>query len=108
MNEALKHFLEDCLSAPSALGCGVRLADRSNHVSSFHQGYPEAAMEKTMLHLANAMALLSNQDMAGQRLAWSFASGKIHVATRPDGALFCLVTLNNEHAIEFFDRMVHR
>jgi len=108
MNEMLEQLLSDCASGPGALACGVCLADRTHHVCSYHEAYTLEAMEKTMLHLTNAMALLSNNELVTQRLVWSFADGKIYVATRPDGSLFGLVAMHNENTIEFFERMVLR
>jgi len=97
MNEMLEQLLSDCASGPGALACGVRLADRTHHVCSYHEAYT-----------LNAMALLSNNELVTQRLVWSFADGKIYVATRPDGSLFGLVAMHNENTIEFFERMVLR
>jgi hypothetical protein len=105
MNEALTHLFKDCASAPGALGCGVRLPDRISHVCSYHKSCPAETLEKTILHLANASALLATHDLTAQRLAWTFAAGRIFVAIRPDGAIFSLVTRTDANAIEFFDRM---
>lgn len=105
MNEALEHLFQDCASAPGALGCGVRLPNRTSHVRSYHPDYPREILEKTILHLSNASALLASHDLTAQRLAWTFSNGRIFLATRPDGACFSLVTRSDASAIEFFDRM---
>jgi hypothetical protein len=106
MSETLNHLFRDCAAAPGALGCGVRLPDRTNHVRSHHQDCSNEALEKTLIHLANVTALLAGHDLAAQRLAWTFAGGRIFVAIRPDGAVFSLVTRADANAVEFFDRMV--
>jgi len=105
MNETLAHLFEDCAAAPGALGCGVRLPDHTCHVRSLHPDWPNEALEKTLLHLANAASLLASHDIAAQRLAWTFAQARIFVAIRPDGAIFGLVTQSEASAVEFFDRM---
>ena len=105
MNEALDQLLKECAAAPGALGSGVRLPDRTNHVCSHHRDCSKEALEKTLIHLANATSLLAGHDLAAQRLAWTFSNGRIFVAIRPDGALFGLVTQTNTDAVEFFDRM---
>jgi len=106
MNEALAHLFKDCASAPGALGCVVRLPDRTNRVCSYRKDCPAETLEKTILHLANAAALLANHDLTAQRLAWTFAGGRIFAAIRADGAIFSLVTQTDANAIEFFDRMI--
>ena len=105
MNEALLNLLSDCATAPGALGCGVRMPDRTNHISSYHPDYPVEAIEKTLLHLANATALLASHELAAQRLAWTFSGGRIFVAIRPDGAIFSMVTRGETSGVAFFDRM---
>lgn len=105
MNEVIDHLFQDCAAAPGALGCGVRLPDHTSHVRSFHQSCSDETLEKIILHLANASALLASHDLTAQRLAWTYANGRIFVAVRPDGAIFSLVTKTDANAIEFFDRM---
>ena len=105
MNEALDHLFKDCAAAPGALGCGVRLPDRTSHVCSLHPDCTKEALEKTLNHLANATTLLAGHELAAQRLAWTFSNGRIFVAIRPDGAIFSLVTQADANAVEFFDRM---
>ena len=106
MNETLTQLLNDCAAAPGALGCIVRLSDHANHVSSYHQACPAENLEKIMFHLINALAMLTAHELTVQRLSWTFSAGRIFLATRPDGALFSLITQNDTHAAEFFDRMV--
>jgi hypothetical protein len=105
MNEALNQLLKDCAAAPGVIGCGVRLPDRTTHVRSHDRDCSKEALEKNLVHLANATALLINHDFAAQRISWTFAGGRIFVAIRPDGALFSLVTRVDAKAGEFFDRM---
>ena len=105
MNETLAQLLNDCAAAPGALGCVVRLSDHANHVASYHQACPAENLERTMSHLINALAMLTAHELTVQRLSWTFSAGRIFLATRPDGGLFILITLNDAHAAEFFDRM---
>ena len=105
MNEALASLFDNCATAPGALGCGLRLPDRTSRVRSFHADCPNDSLEKAMLHLASASALLASHDLAGRRVAWTFANGKLFVTSRPDGALFCLITQAKTDAGEFFDQL---
>ncbi len=105
MNEPLARLFDDSAAAPGALGCGLRLPDRTSRVRSFHADCTNEALEKAMLHLASASALLASHDLAGHRIAWTFANGKLFITARPDGALFCLVTQAKTDAGEFFDRL---
>jgi hypothetical protein len=104
-NEALELLLTDCAGAPGALGCGVRLPDRSSHVRSHSPSCSKESLERNLVHLANVTTLLAGHDLAAQRLAWTFAGGRIFVAIRPDGAIFSLITQTDAKAVEFFDRM---
>jgi len=104
MNEPLAQLFDDCGAAPGALGCGVRLPDRTSRIRSFHKDCPGEALEKALLHLTSAVSLLAGHDLAGQRLVWTFAGGRLFTTTRPDGALFCLVTQAGADVGEFFDR----
>lgn len=108
MNEALLQFLQDCATAPGALGGGIRLPDRTHQVRSYHPSCPAETLEKTILHLAHSLALLSSHDLTAQRLAWTFAGGRILVAIRPDGAVFSLVTKSETATIDFFDQLALR
>jgi hypothetical protein len=103
MNQALASLFEECANAPGALGCGVRLPDRTNRVRSFDRDFPDQALEKALLHLASSVAILDGQDLVGGQFVWAFAGGSLYVATRNDGALFCLVTRKESGAREFFD-----
>lgn len=105
MNEALARLFDDCAAAPGALGCGVRMPDRTSRVRSFQPDCPNESLEKALLHLTSATALLASHDLAGRRIAWTFTGGKMFITTRPDGALFCLVTQAKMDAGEFFDRL---
>ena len=105
MNELFASLFEACAAAPGALGCGVCLPNHARCVRSYHQDCTNASLEKTLLDLSGAVALLAGHDLTGHRLAWTFATGKIFLATRPDGALFCLVTRAKADAGEFFDQM---
>lgn len=106
MNQALASLFDECANAPGALGCGVRLPDRTNRVRSFDPGFPNESLEKALLHLASSVAILDGQDLVGGQFVWTFAGGHLHVATRNDGALFCLVTRKETGAREFFDRVL--
>ena len=106
MNESLARLFNDCAAAPGALGCGLRLPDRTSRVRSFHADCPNESLEKVMLHLAGASTLLASHDLVGHRVAWTFANGKLFVTSRPDGALFCLITQAKTDASEFFDQLV--
>ena len=68
MNEALASLFDNCATAPGALGCGLRLPDRTSRVRSFHADCPNDSLEKAMLHLASASALLASHDLAGRRV----------------------------------------
>jgi hypothetical protein len=105
MNEALARLFDDSAAAPGALGCGVRLPDRTSRVRSFHPDCPPESLEKVLLHLTSAAALLAGHDLSGHRLVWTFTGGKLFTTTRPDGALFCLVTRAGADAAEFFDQL---
>lgn len=105
MNDHLTRLFESSSTAPGALGCGVRLPDRTSRVCSYHKDYPNESLEKMLLHLANATALMASHDLAGHQLIWKFTNGRMFVATRSDGALFCLVTRAGVGAGEFFDQM---
>ncbi len=103
MNETLARFFDDCAAVPGALGCGVRLPDRTSRVRSFHADYSKESLERALLHLNSATALLSSHDLSGHRITWTFTGGNLLVTTRPDGALFCLFTGPRVVAGEFFD-----
>ena len=105
MNEALASLFDECAAVSGALGCGVRLPDRTSRVRSFHADCSNESLEKIMLHLTSASALLASHDLAGHRVAWTFANGKLFITARPDGALFCLLTQAKAEAGEFFDRL---
>lgn len=108
MNEPLAHIFNECASAPGAFGCGVRLPDRTSRVRSFHPECTGESLEKTLLHLTSATSMLASHDLAGHRMAWTFAGGKLFVTTRNDGALFCLITRGGADAADFFDQMTTR
>lgn len=108
MNEPLAHIFTDCASAPGAFGCGVRLPDRTSRVKSFHPDCTTESLERALLYLTNATAMLSGHDLAGHRTVWTFATGKLFVTTRTDGALFCLITRGGADAGDFFDQMIAR
>jgi len=105
VNEPLAYLFNDSAGAPGALGCGIRLPDRTSRVRSFSADCPNESLEKVLLHLTSASALLASHDLAGHRIAWTFANGKLFITTRPDGALFCLVTQAKTDASEFFDQL---
>ena len=106
MNEALASIFEECAKAPGALGCGVRLPDRTSRVRSFDRECPGESIEKALLHLTSTVALLSSQDLVGHHLTWAFAAGKLHVAIRNDGALFCLAVRKDAGGVEFCEGML--
>lgn len=108
MNEPLAQLFDECAAAPGALGCGLRLPDRTSRVRSFASDCPGEALEKTLLHLGGAVTLLAGHDLAGHRLAWTFAGGRLLAATRADGALFCLATRAEADPGEFFNRLVEK
>ena len=105
MNQALARLFDDSAATPGALGCGVRLPDRTSRVRSFHADCSNESLEKALLHLTSSASLLVSHDLAGQRLAWTFATGKIFATTRPDGALFCLVTRAKADTGEHFNEL---
>jgi len=108
MSEALAHLFDDCAAAPGALGCGVRLGNRTCLVRSHDRNCTDEALEKSLHHLADAAGLVAGHGLAARRLAWTFASGKALVTTRADGALFVLLTRADADAGEFFDRMTSK
>lgn len=108
MNEALASLFDESARAPGALGCGARLPDRTSRVRSFDPGCPDAALEKALLHLTGTVALLSSQDLVGQRLRWTFVNGQLHIAIRPDGALFCLAARRDAAPPETIDRLLEK
>ncbi len=108
MSETLARLLEGCAAAPGAIGCGVRQPGRPSHVQSFHKEFSSEALEKALLHLANANALMANHDISGKWVTWKFAHAQIFATTRSDGALFCLITRRGAEAGEFFESMASR
>jgi hypothetical protein len=108
MNEALAHFFEDCTVAPGALGCGARLPDRTCLVRSYAPSCTAESLEKSLHHLADATSLFAGHGLASNLLAWTFATGRLYVAARPDGALFVLVTRADVDAGEFFSEVAGR
>lgn len=108
MNEALAHLFEDCALAPGALGCGVRLPDRTCLAGVYAPECTKEMLEKSLHHLADATGLFAGHGLAANLLAWTFASGKLYVATRPDGALLVLVIRAEVEAGEFFSQIAAR
>jgi hypothetical protein len=106
MNEALASIFDESAKAPGALGCGVRLPDRTSRVRSFSRECPDESIEKVLLHLAGTVAFLSSQDLVGHHLRWTFAGGKLHVAIRNDGALFCILARKDAGQTEFFEHLL--
>ena len=108
MNETVIRLLDDCVASPGVLGCGVRLPDRTCRVRCCHVDCPESALERAMSHLANSTVLLASYGLAGHRLVWKFSGGTLLAGSRPDGALFCLVTQTGLDLGEFFDQTAAR
>jgi hypothetical protein len=106
MNQALASVFEECASAPGALGCGVRLPDRTNRTRSFSHECDDTAIEKTLVHLYGATTILAGNDLAARQFVWGFASGQLLIAIRDDGALFCLITRKTAGAKEHFQQLV--
>ncbi len=106
MNQALASLFDECATAPGALGCGVRLPDRTNRVRSFDDECGEAAIEKSLIHLFGATTILASNDLVARQFCWGFATGQLLIAIRDDGALFCLITRKTAGAKEHFQQLV--
>lgn len=106
MNQALASLFQECGLAPGAMGCGVRLPDRTNRVRSFDSDCTEAALEKSLIHLYSATTILAGNDLAARQFVWAFAGGQLLIAIRDDGALFCLATRKTAGAREHFQQLV--
>lgn len=106
MNEALASLFQECALVPGALGCGVRLPDRTSRVRSFDRECEEAGLEKSLIHLYSATTILAGNDLAAWQFVWVFANGQLLVAVRNDGALFCLAARKSAGAKEHFQKLV--
>jgi len=98
MSSALHQWLAGCGRAPGALGCGVQLPDHTSVSRSFSEGFPPSHLDEALRCLAEVAPVFSGHGLFPRWLTWSFESGQLRVAVRPDGAMFALAVQANSPA----------
>ncbi len=100
MNEAFKDWMGEMLTAPDALACAVRRADRAIEVLSREPQIPDATVMDAVQLLAEHAHLLEQNRLAVQFLRWKFESGDVLMAQRADGAAGVVFTTGPEAPAE--------
>jgi hypothetical protein len=97
MSETIEMWTERATAGRGVLACGVRRADRSFIVKSGRADFPEPQVEQSMHRLYEAVYALQQNQIATERVRWTFESVQIHCVARPGGVMAALL-VNQELA----------
>ena len=98
MNEILKKWLKDRVTATGTLGAGVYLPDGSSVCRSSDDQFPDEKIQKVLQQLMQSQPQLSEASLTPRWSTWVFEQGKLRCVVRPDGLLFGLVVRTDTDA----------
>jgi hypothetical protein len=85
-------WLEKTAKYPGVFAGGVRLANRTSGVRSYHESFAEGRVGELLQCVTEVAFHLRNSQLGGGRLRWVFENGQLHSARRPDGTIAVLLT----------------
>jgi hypothetical protein len=83
-------WVEKTANYSGVLACGVRLANQSTAIKSFHESFPEARLKELLQCVAEVAFTLRNSQLGSSRFRWLFEHGQLQSVRRKDGALAVL------------------
>lgn len=97
MSAAVQSWVEQAAATRGLLAAGFRKADRSLTVKSGSSEFTAQHMEQTIRKLFEAVYALQQNQIATERVRWTFETTQIHCVARPGGVMAVLLA-NKENA----------
>jgi hypothetical protein len=91
MGQTIETWIDRAIAGRRVLACGVRRADRSFLVKSGRADFPEPQVEQALRKLYEAVYALQQNQIATERVRWTFENARLHCVARPGGVMAALL-----------------
>jgi hypothetical protein len=91
MSDSTDNWMEQALAIPGALGCAVRLADRTMRMREGDAAFSRDRLQQILRKLADATFLLQQSQVMPERLHWTFEEAELWCLIRPRGVMALIV-----------------
>jgi hypothetical protein len=99
MNPAFREWLGR-LEAAGVLACGLGFPDRTSLSRSFSPGFPEAALAKIWIQVAETYEIAHLHRFTPLQLRWLFENAQLNCYRRPDRIFLGMFLSNDPRAVD--------
>lgn len=106
MHKAFESWLENAVSCPAVLACGVRVDEKSIAVRTTQGELPESRVIEVIHGLADTARVLKQNHLACDWFCWSLRIGQVYCAIRPDETMAVLLAGFDPGAVTDLERVL--